>query len=165
MKLIKEALWEEVGFKPGLKEGYGLGREVECKRSKWREAETKGRLLHSLAHGPFPLFQRQYCRSFRTLSDSDLLPPSSIFQGISELHCTHLYNPKLFPYFKSPNVTTSGAVLSWKVTSPGLGYQDMDIFGKLWFYPPHFFWLWQVLVGTGDLLCIMWDLCCVAWTL
>ena len=129
MKLIKEALWEEVGFKPGLKEGYGLGREVECKRSKWREAETKGRLLHSLAHGPFPLFQRQYCRSFRTLSDSDLLPPSSK-ESQNYTALTYIIQ-NYFPYFKSPNVTTSGAVLSWKVTSPGLGYQDMDIFGKL----------------------------------
>lgn len=137
MKLTKEDLLEEVGFKPGLKEGYGLGREVECKRSKRREAETKGGLLHSLAHGPFPHFQGQHCRSFRTLSDSDLLPPSSKEpQNYTAL--TYIIQNAL-PHFQSPNVTTSGAVLWWKVTSPGLGHQDVDIFGKLWFYLPLFF--------------------------
>ena len=83
-----------------------------------------------------------------------LMAPSPIFKvstaGASELSLTLTFclplpsskEPKNYtaltyiiqnalPHFQSPNVTTSGAVLSWKVTSPGLRHQDVDIVGKI----------------------------------
>ena len=101
-----------------------------------------------------------------------LMAPSPFFKGstagasepsLTLTFCLHLPSSKepqnytaltyiiqnYLPYFKSPNVTTSGAVLSWKVTSPGLGYQDMDIFGKLWFYLPHFFFFFLAVTGLS----------------
>lgn len=52
--LVKEDLLEEVGFKPGLKETYGLGGAEEAKRSEWRETEASEKLLGSLTHDAFP---------------------------------------------------------------------------------------------------------------
>ena len=99
----------------------GLEERWSAKGKNGEKQRPKGDCYIPWLMAPSP-FQSQYCgASEPSLTLTFCLPLASLKEPQTYTALTYIIQNYL-SHFKSPNVTTSGAVLSWKVTSPGLGH-------------------------------------------